>query len=107
MRVHRDSGDLGMPAEVGQPVGVSGGDDDVVALVEQRTYQSRADIAGCAGNQDSRGSHVKEVPEPTESKSTHRLLPRTNTPAVMAAVAASTARSASLAPRGLVLVRNW
>ena len=58
-----------MPAEVGKPVGVSRGGDDVVALIEQRTDEPRADITGGAGNQDSHGSHRTEVPELITSES--------------------------------------
>jgi len=107
VRVQRDSGDFVTPAEVGQPVGVSAGGDDVVAYVEQGTDKPRADIAGGAGNQDSHGTHRTEVPDPIRSESC------TSPPAAREyrrgdpATAASTARSASFAVRGLVPLGNW
>ena len=106
MRVKRDMTDMVMPAEIRQPIRVSGSGDNVITLVEELSDETRADVSGSAGNKNSHGSHRTEIPAAIESKSNYRRLPRTNTPAVIAAMAASAARSASFAVRGLVLVRN-
>jgi hypothetical protein len=67
-----------------------------VALIEQGGDEPRTNIAGGAGDQDSHGRHRTEVPALTESKSTYRLAPCTNT-----------GHSAIYAVRGLVPIRNW
>ena len=58
-----DTRDVVIPAELGQPAGISGGGHDVMAGVEQGSDEPRTDIAGRAGDQDSHGVHRTAVPE--------------------------------------------
>ena len=62
VRVQRNAGDLVVPAEIGQSVGVSGGGYDVVPVLEESCDEPRTDIAGRAGDEDPRVVHRTAVP---------------------------------------------
>ena len=53
VRVQWHAGDMAAPAEIGEPVGVAGGGDDLVAVGEQGRHETRTDISGGAGDQDA------------------------------------------------------
>src|SRR6202022_828985 len=63
-RVQRDAGDIAVPAEFGQPIRITCGGGDVVALGKQGGDEPGTYIAGSTGNQDPHSDHGTECALP-------------------------------------------